>query len=381
MSSTNHHDHDDDEKVATLTAMGFGADEAKTALRQSSGNLEYAANLLLTTGGAGSGGGGDGEASTSSSFTGWEESGHNDSGVTNQYGDDDGDDGNDGTVVLAALSQYDFSIGRSACTCIALAAAESILLQQQQQQQHNGSSLLPSEILTASLYRGHEIYQNHHRSSSLSVMTTEHTSAEDLLPLFTNLQLLVADDGGSVIRQGLLTSDGAGWRNLLRTTESTTTNDGAGSAGGTAFIITKPPETILVYHQHHSSSSLTPAVAAASAGSTSSGCWWLFDSHNRPPQYRTAYAIRYNDQFDALVKYLQQLFPYTPSIPGVPSEMMAMYNSVDVYPLVLSTTSAEAAASLSSAATEASAATCSPSAAASATATNQDEQGNDHSGK
>jgi hypothetical protein len=310
--------------------------------------------------------------STSSSLSGWEEPGLDSGVLMNQYVNDD-NDGNDGTVVVrAALSQYDLPVGRSACTCIALAAADSIL-------QLHGS--LSSESLTASLYRGHEIYQNHHRSSSLSVMTTEHTSAEDLLPLFTNLQLLVADDGGSVIRQGLLTSDGAGWRNLLRTTESTTTNDGAGSAGGTAFIITKPPETILVYHQHHSSSSLTPAVAAASAGSTSSGCWWLFDSHNRPPQYRTAYAIRYNDQFDALVKYLQQLFPYTPSIPGVPSEMMAMYNSVDVYPLVLSTTSAEAAASLSSAATEASAATCSPSAAASATATNQDEQGNDHSGK
>jgi Holliday junction resolvasome RuvABC DNA-binding subunit len=37
-------------KIATLTAMGFGEDEAIRALQQSSGNLEYAANRLLMGG-------------------------------------------------------------------------------------------------------------------------------------------------------------------------------------------------------------------------------------------------------------------------------------------------------------------------------------------
>jgi UBA/TS-N domain len=306
--------------VATLTAMGFSEDEAIRALQQSSGNLEYAANLLLMGGADGGAPLGVTGGSTSSSLAGR----YND----RPPGDETEAAEEEDNVVLAAVSQYDLPEGRSACTCIALAAADSMLLQLQQQEQgdHNSSSTgrtssscsyWSTESLTACLYRGHEIYLHYQQQqqNGSSTTTTEHTSAEELLHLFPNLQLIDSSSGAFsvMIRQGLLTDDGSCWQELLTTTD-------AGPDGSTAYIITKPPETVLVYYDHHHNSS-----------SSSSG-WWLVDSHCRPPRFRQAYALRH-ETWSALQTSLQRLFPATPAIPGVAPIMMAMYNSVDVYPL------------------------------------------------
>jgi UBA/TS-N domain len=309
-------------KVATLTAMGFGEDEAMRALQQSSGNLEYAANLLLMGGADGGAPVGVLGGSTSSSLAGR----YNDELPGEELEAAEEED----NVVLAAVSQYDLPEGRSACTCIALAVADSMLLLQLQQEQgddHSSSrtgstsscSYWSTESLTACLYRGHEIYrhyQQQQQQNGSSTTTTEHTSAEELLPLFPNLQLIDSSSGafGAMIRQGLLTDDGSCWQELL----TTTTDDGPDVS--TAYIITKPPETVLVYYDHHYNSS-----------SSSSG-WWLVDSHCRPPRFRQAYALRH-ETWSALQTSLQQLFPATAAIPGVSPIMMAMYNSVDVYPL------------------------------------------------
>jgi UBA/TS-N domain len=307
---------DDVAKVATLTAMGFGEDEALRALQQSSGNLEYAANLLLMGGGAADAADVGGSGTSSSSLA----AGHyND----RPPGEELEAEEKENVVILAAVSQYDLPAGRSACTCIALAAADSMLLLQEQGDHTStstGCSYWSTESLTACLYRGHEIYlhyqqqqqQQQQNGSSVVTTTTEHTSAEELLPLFPNLQLMESSSTAgatAMVRQGLLTVDGSCWQELL-------TTDDAGPVSSTAFIITKPPETVLVYYHHNSTSS----------------SWWLVDSHCRPPRFRQAYALRH-ETLPALRTSLQRLFPATPDIPGVSPIMMAMYNSVDVYPL------------------------------------------------
>lgn len=238
-------DHNEGEaKLQTLVGMGFSEELATKALEQSSGNIEYAANLLLT----------GGVVSSAPS----------------------------NTTVLAAISQYDLPEGRSACTCMALAAAEIILK----------DSVMTNETLTACIYQGHELYLKYRQQQTAS---PEHISAEDVLHLFPGLQL--AESG---IRQGLLTD--AGWADLLV------------SSGPTAFCITKPPETILVF------------------SSSAEEEYWLVDSHSRPPLFPHAYAQHFTSFHDLLAS-LQSLFPATATIPGVPAVMMAMYNSVDVYPL------------------------------------------------
>lgn len=236
--------------LQTLVGMGFSEKQATRALEQSSGNIDYAANFL-----------------------------------TNEMSTDEPKDDSTSTTILAALSQYDLPEGRSACTCMALTVAETLL----------NDAPMTSETLTSSLCRGHELYLKHRQQH---IDSPEHTSAEELLYLFPQIQL--AESG---IRQGLLTHHGSCWTDLVATTDNKPT----------AFCIIKPPETILIYKDSNEN-------------------YWLVDSHSRPPRYTQAYAQKHAS-FDSLLASLQSLFPATASIPGVSSEMMAMYNSVDVYPL------------------------------------------------
>ena len=205
--------------------------------------------------------------------------------LANEMSTDEPKDDSTSTTILAALSQYDLPEGRSACTCMALTVAETLL----------NDAPMTSETLTSSLHRGHELYLKHRQQH---IGSPEHTSAEELLYLFPKIQL---EESG--IRQGILTRHGSCWSDLVATVDNKPI----------AFCIIKPPETILVFKDSNEN-------------------YWLVDSHSRPPRYTQAYAQQHAS-FDSLLASLQSLFPATVGIPGVSFEMMAMYNSVDVYPL------------------------------------------------
>ena len=97
------------EDVAQLTAMGFPETDARNALLETGGNLEMAVNGLLSGNTFGGGGSATDGSSTSS-----------------QRATSSNDDAN--SLVRGSTSQYTYgSDGRSACTCIALTAADLVL--------------------------------------------------------------------------------------------------------------------------------------------------------------------------------------------------------------------------------------------------------------
>jgi hypothetical protein len=287
-----------EDAVAMLTAMGFEASQASEALTICGGNVEQAANYLLTGGvvsqqGQGSNARADHSVSSSQTET---------------------------RTVHSSMSQYTVTQGRSACTCISLVAAEKFL-----QNCNAGTDpvqAVSSELLQDVVTSGVAAYQRLQSSSqSTGTSSVEHLSAEEVLQAGAFPSLVLT--GG--IRQGILSHDDAsnpqGLRQQLTDCQSAT--------GWTCVLITKTPETVLVC--------LPPTANASSASTSSDNSFLLLDSHPRPHQFDAAgsYA-RIHNSMQGLVQSLSIIFPVTDLGPDIPEMMAIMYNSFDLYPLRLS---------------------------------------------
>jgi UBA/TS-N domain len=155
----------DPEKVAMLVSMGFEFSAAATALDLCGGHLEQAANHLLMGGGQMSEddtGATVGAAASTTAVSSHPRGGENNHAVL---------------LVSAPISQYSVDNGRSACTCIALYAAQEFLKQQQRRQLTTCIKKLTAEFLQNAILQGVAIYNAMRNVDP----TVEHKSAEEVL--------------------------------------------------------------------------------------------------------------------------------------------------------------------------------------------------------
>lgn len=289
-----------DNAIQMITAMGFDAAQAQQALQASNGNVEHAVNFLLMGGGSGGGSGGGGSASASSTS------------VT-------GGAASERVVVVGPISQYSVDNGRSACTCIALTAATQFL-QSPSPSQDN----LTADFLQSMIVKGVEHY--HHFSSTLSSSSgsgsVEHLSPEEVLQHAGQQFPLQMLPGG--IRQGALSPDPhhpLGLSSLLQAIHQEQP-----PSKWMALLMTKTPETVCLLFP-------PPASSPSSSSTGGSCCFWLVDSHPRSG-IEGSYAKSHSSLHE-LAGSLQTIFPFTDLGPDVPEMMAAMYNSFDLYPLLL----------------------------------------------
>jgi len=280
----------DDESIGMLMSMGFSRDQSSQALIECGGHVENAINLLLS--GIGS-----------NNDTAQQHHNNNDSSSVQ--------------VVHSDISQYSDSLGRSACTMIALSMAHRFLLSNSNN--NNPQSVISSTFLSVSIQEGIQLY-NSIRNNANGV---EHTSVEELISaclaqdesaaksIISSLKLF-----NSSPRQGILSNQSEnplGLDIILSQCQADAIDDTY-----IAVVITKSPETILVL--------LPPA--------SSSSYYILLDSHPRPPIMTGSYALLH-PTLSSLVESIKQIFPVTDLGDGVSEMMSMMYNSFDVYPFQL----------------------------------------------
>jgi hypothetical protein len=199
-------------------------------------------------------------------------------------------------LIQCGVSQYSLQNGRSACTCIALLGAVLFL-------QSEANQVTPA-MLERMIHQGVQIYE---KIASVMEGEVEHLSVDEVLqeqvPEFERLWL----QGGA--RQGVLgTSPDLGLKSILQACQYECPNRWM------SVVVTKTPETVVVF--------LSPEH------------YVLMDSHPRPPFTENAHAYTF-DSLDELVTKLQGIFPHADLGPDVPEVMAMMYNSFDMYPLVL----------------------------------------------
>lgn len=276
-----------------LSAMGFDRSAAETALTVCNGNVEAAANFLLS--------GGTDDPSSSSPF------------IQHQSISDEPPSA--GTMIVASSSQYSFDNGRSACTCMALQMAKTFLTQITAV--GDALQVVRPEFMDQSLPQGVQVYESIAKNSS-----DEHLSAEQALPYFLK-ENDMQQEGGIV--NGLLSNDTShplGLSQLLRQNQQ--------QSRWCCIIITKTPETVLVC--------LPPRDTVATGNSHN---FVLLDSHPRPhlwAQATQAYA-KCHTRLEDLLHSLQAIFPVVDLGNDIPELMAAMYNSFDLYVLTRSATS------------------------------------------
>jgi hypothetical protein len=264
-----------DDAIQMITAMGFDAAQAQQALQASNGNVEHAVNFLLVGGGASE------SASSGATASG----------------------GGASKLVVGTISQYSVDNGRSACTCIALTAATKFL-------QSPSEENLSADSLQSMIIQGVEHYQQLSNTLSSSV---EHLSPEEVLQNAAQQFPLQMLPGG--IRQGIMSPDPhhpLGLPSLLQAIRQEQP-----PSKWMALLMTKTPETVCL---------LFPPPA-------STGGFWLVDSHPRSG-IEGSYA-KSHPSLHELDGSLQMIFPCTDLGPDVSEMMAAMYNSFDLYPLLL----------------------------------------------
>lgn len=271
-----------------LVAMGFDAPTAKEALRVTAGNVEQAANYLLT------GEGGDGRA------------------FETQPGNSSASGTSSVIITQGTKSQYSVANGKSACTCMALFAAQALL------QSSDAAVDVDAAFLDEMVIRGSEIYTQWITTQNTGV---EHTSPEDILKagLFPNL---ACHD----IRQGMLTARSSsddqhplGLSQQLSAIQNDSSLSSAAVAAWTCIVMTKTPETVLLC--------LPPKH------NNSNNKYLLIDSHPRSDAQQAH--VKQHDSLQALVSSIEAVFPAIELGADVPELMAAMYNSFDLYPLTL----------------------------------------------
>eukprot|EP00571_Detonula_confervacea_P002001 CAMPEP_0172322940 /NCGR_PEP_ID=MMETSP1058-20130122/47369_1 /TAXON_ID=83371 /ORGANISM="Detonula confervacea, Strain CCMP 353" /LENGTH=314 /DNA_ID=CAMNT_0013038813 /DNA_START=69 /DNA_END=1013 /DNA_ORIENTATION=+ len=289
-----------DENVAMLMSMGFDRDQAAQALSDC-GSLERAIDSLL-----------------SGSVVGGGVNSNQYDDVTNAAAQSNGDE----RAVHSEMSQYSDSLGRSACTSIALTMACNLL----NMATINPEGVIDSSFLSNSILEGIKMYNDLSSSNSNGV---EHSSIEELLSACHS-----ADSNNSTAkqiisslkqfnfspRQGILSNSSdnpMGLEAVLSQCQA----DATDSESYIAVVITKPPETVLVLLPPRGHSSST---------------YILLDSHPRPQQLSPhhpsgSYAL-FHSTLSSLVASIKQIFPVTELGSDVPEMMAMMYNSFDVYP-------------------------------------------------
>ena len=270
--------------------MGFDPTQCFLALQNVNGNMESALNLLLS-----------GEELHEHSLD-------HGFGATAPSGGGPRRRPSPPTMVHCSFSQYSLENGRSACTCIALKAAEIILDRAKTIQDDNMGSIVTDTLLQNAIVQGVEIYNNLKRADSTM---SEHKSAHEVL-LTGGFPCL--NQHGDV-EQGMLSrshknDDPLGLYNLLKASHD--------AQEWTCVLITKPPETVLVV--------LSPEHNGKSF-------FILVDSHPRPNQFGSqgSYARIHSNLSDLVEDSLERIFPFTDLGPDIPPLMAAMYNQFDLY--------------------------------------------------
>ena len=284
-----------DDPLSYLVSMGFDPESASTALSVCDGNVDNAVNFLLTEDDAPQAPQPSPplELSTTTATAGATLTSAQHNGASE--------------VRVGSKSQYSYDNGHSACTCIALEAAQG-LLTTDESSSDAFVNVTPS-FLDRMVEQGVRRYEAAARNRSLSSSAADHTSVEDVLPQFAHLHLR------GETRQGLLSRDPShplGLRSLLRSCCSELLGSDGNSAPWICAVLTKPPETILLC--------LSP------------DSYVLVDSHPRPqllPQANQAYAVRHAT-LDDLIKTVERVFPAVDLGDDVPELMQAMYNSFDL---------------------------------------------------
>jgi hypothetical protein len=286
------------EAVATLLSMGFDETQSLDALTECNGNVERAIDFLL--------GGGFFD---DTNVVGSSENHNNESAHTET------------NIIQSDVSQYtDPSVGRSACTSIALTLASRALTELRQ---GTVEDVINSVFLSDSIMQGLQSYNVLQQNNNSGV---EHLSVEEILQLstapmqaFSSLKLLLDSP-----RQGILSSaeNPLGLQSILSACRS----DARNSQSYLAVVITKPPETVLVL--------LPPNTASATQQK-----YVLLDSHPRPnqfaPHYPSGSFALFHSDLQSLVGSLAEIFPVVDLGSDVNEMMAMMYNSFDVYPFEL----------------------------------------------
>jgi hypothetical protein len=239
---------------------------------------------------------------------------------------------NEGTnCVHSNISQYsDASLGRSACTAIALTMACNLLKETTAAATtiHNPEGLISSMFLESSIWEGislHSVLRGSRKSDGV-----EHSSVDELLHACESYSMNV-DDGDD------LNNNYNASKNILSTLQqigephqgiiSNSSDHLLGleailnlcqdRQSYIAVVITKPPETVLVL--------LPPRVSSSSS-------YILLDSHPRsqlsPHCPAGSYAL-IHPTLTGLVASLKQIFPVTDLGDDVPEMMSMMYNSFE----------------------------------------------------
>ena len=341
------------ENVAQLTSMGFLEVEARSALQKTGGNLEMAVNRLLS--GEGVGG-----------------NNINDDGIASSVVTISPFSNANDPSVRGSTSQYSYgSDGRSACTCIALTAAEFVA---NATTTDSETTIITTEFLDRAIQEGVARYIKLRKTlassgtSSTGSNSVEHLSADEVLlkdderPTIGISRLfdiqLSAVDGGQRVRQGALSRDeehSLGMKSVLkglvndvrmerrqrdRQKERKGNDDGDSKIDNIdpppmiCILLTKSPETVLLClppfdYEHNTKNGSNDGVE------TPKKKYWLIDSHPRPQLRRgveNSYA-KPHDTFDSLLRTIRNIFPFTDLGPDIPSTMSDFYNMFDLYAL------------------------------------------------
>lgn len=229
-----------------------------------------------------------------------------------------------------SISQYTVENGRSACTCIALTAA-TLFLQ---------DPAMSTEFLEHMIHRGvsnylklvsstntgvehlsvEEVLQQHHMQQ-VGQWKQQHTSSEKC-PELVCFPLEILPGG---VRQGMLSNDRSHPMGLKAVLEGLRVDhQQLRPHEWMAVIVTKTPETVLLCF---------PPTNNESGFSHSP--FYLIDSHPRPALGTfSAYSVACS-QVGTLLHTLDSIFNYIDLGPDIPEMMATMYNSFDVYPLLL----------------------------------------------
>lgn len=289
-----------EEKTATLVSMGFSRSSSQRAIRESDGNLEHAVNKLLNL-----------ETDDNAQCEEKRRAVPDSSAHTRGTGIE--------TTIQSELSQYNIPDGRSACTCIALNAAQDFLLSVSTISSSSLSSSaksksiiqreFSSEFLQKMIFSGVSVYNQVKKSNE----GVEHMSAEEVLSKFSFPSIVLKGN----IRQGVLSrNDDLGLMSQLRACRE----DGD-CMKWTAVILSKTPETVCVC--------IPPTIHTFLP-------YVLIDSHPRPNQLHIDGSyMKFHETIEDLVNTLYLLFPCTDLGPGVSDVMAMMYNSFDLYALQL----------------------------------------------
>ena len=298
MNNSSEWNQQDEILVSLLVSMGFSKIQAAQALAVCDGDVEQAANLLLSNSTHGIDGS---EVSSAAVSTAGE------TGISTSDRHFESISGLEApTTIVGPLSQYSLPNGQSACTCFALQAASQYLQALQKMGSNNGDNeIINSIFLKNMIEKGILIYNNLQQQDDSAV---EHQVAEDILRLQVfPLRLR------KPIQQGMLSNDSHHPLNFSSIFTSTKSEHQLTSC----FLITKTPETVLVL--------LEPNHAR----------FTIIDSHPRPQLGTEAAYAHIFPSLLSLVAYLQQIFPYMDLGPDVPELMAAAYNAFDIYDLEL----------------------------------------------